>query len=129
MEDRTMYHRLVRVCTALVVSFACLCAATANAQDPVKVDPQHFKVLFENQDIRVIEVRVEAGGKVPSHSHPSGFAYALSSFKAKTALPDGSTVVGEYRVGQFNETKPVTHMEENTGATLAHLLLIEFKTR
>lgn len=124
-----MYHRIVRVCAAHIVLFACLYAATANAQDPLKVDPDHFKVLFENEEVRIIEVQVQAGGKVPLHSHPSGFAYALSSFKAKTTFPDGTIVVGEYKAGQFTETKPVTHMEENTGETLAHLLLIEFKTR
>ncbi len=127
-----MYHRIIRISMAHMVLFAVfpvLYAVSANAQDPVKVDPQHFKVLFENEEIRVIEVRVEAGGKVPRHSHPSGFAYALSDFKAKTTLPDGTIIVGEYKAGQFTETKPVTHMEENTGETLAHLLLIEFKAR
>jgi hypothetical protein len=93
------------------------------------VDAPHFKVLFENAEVRILEVRVGAGEKVPRHSHPAGFAYALSNFKAKTILPDGTTIVGEYQAGQFTETKPVTHAEENTGDTLAHLLLIEFKTR
>ena len=97
-------------------------------QDPIKIDPQHFKVLFENETVRILEVRVEAGGKVPLHSHPSGFAYALSNFKAKTTLANGTAIVGDYKAGQFVETKPVTHIEENTGDTLAHLLLIEFKT-
>jgi hypothetical protein len=122
-----MYHNLVRLCAAHILLFAFLCAATANVQDPVKVDAQHFKVLFENEAARILEVRVEAGGKVPRHSHPAGFAYALSDFKATTVLPDGTTIVGEYKAGQFTETKPVTHTEENTGENLAHLLLVEFK--
>lgn len=101
----------------------------AHSQDPVKVDGNHFKVLFENEDVRVLEVKVQAGERVPKHSHPSGFAYALSDFKAKTTLTDGTSIEGEYQAGQFAETKPVTHAEENTGRTEAHLLLIEFKKK
>ena len=112
---------------ALIV--ACLCATTTGGQDPIKADPQHFKVLFENERVRILEVRVEPGGKVPQHSHPSGFAYALSSFSAKTVLADGTNIVGDYKAGQFTETKPVTHMEENIGKTSAQLLLVEFKDR
>jgi hypothetical protein len=100
-----------------------------DSQDPTKVDPAHFKILFENGDVRVLEVTVQPGERVPKHSHPAGFAYALSDFKAKTTLLDGSTVEGEYKTGQYVETKPVTHIEENTGTTEAHLLLIEFKTK
>lgn len=112
----------------LTILSVALTPMIVGVQDPIKIDPQHFKVLFENETVRIIEVRVEAGGKVPLHSHPSGFAYALTSFKAKTTLANGTAIVGDYKAGEFVETMPVTHMEENTGDTLARLLLIEFKT-
>lgn len=121
-------HYLVALVAAVFLS-AAFCLGRADSQDPVKVDPGHFKVVFENEDIRVLEIRVQAGEKVPSHSHPPGFAYALSDFKAKTTFPDGTIIDGEYKTGQSAETKAVTHMEENTGKTEARLLLIEFKPK
>jgi hypothetical protein len=123
-----MYFSTSLFLAILTVLSASLGPMIVGVQDPIKIDPQHFKVLFENETVRILEVRVEGGGKVPLHSHPSGFAYALSDFKAKTTLANGTAIVGDYKAGQFVETMPVTHIEENTGDTLAHLLLIEFKT-
>ena len=36
---------------AAVVAFA---SGAAFAQDPVKVDPKHYKVVFENSQVRVL---------------------------------------------------------------------------
>jgi hypothetical protein len=43
-----------------------LVAATLAAQDVVRVDPQHYKVLFENSHIRVIGGRDRSGDITPS---------------------------------------------------------------
>jgi hypothetical protein len=32
----------------LLLVFVCFTGSAALAQDPVKVDPQHYKVIFEN---------------------------------------------------------------------------------
>ena len=34
----------------------CLLAGAAYAQDPVKVDPAHYKVVFENAQVRVLKI-------------------------------------------------------------------------
>ena len=38
--------------------FLFACAIPALAQDPVKVDPQHYKVEFENANVRVCASRL-----------------------------------------------------------------------
>src|SRR5687768_5836999 len=38
--------------------FLIACAVPALAQDPVKVDPKHYKVEFENANVRVLRVRL-----------------------------------------------------------------------
>ena len=39
----------------------------AGAQDPVKVDPGHYKVLIDNPSVRVLQVTVAVGAKTLMH--------------------------------------------------------------
>lgn len=43
------------------------CAVAAQAQDPVRTDPQHFKVEYEDANMRVLRFRLPAGAKSPMH--------------------------------------------------------------
>jgi hypothetical protein len=49
------------------------------AQDPVKVDPAHYRVLFENAHMRVLEYRDKPGDKAPMHSHPAYMTYVAGA--------------------------------------------------
>jgi hypothetical protein len=40
------------------------------ADDPVKVDPKHYKVEFENDRVRVLRIRYGAGEKSVMHRPP-----------------------------------------------------------
>src|SRR5207248_2474521 len=54
---------------------------TANysgAQDPLKASPQYYKILLENDRVRVLEYRLKPGEKEAMHSHPAGVVYVLS---------------------------------------------------
>ena len=42
---------------ALVMTLLCLAAASARAQDPVKVDAKHYQVVLENAQVRVLHIR------------------------------------------------------------------------
>lgn len=44
------------------------------AQDPVKVDPNHYMVDFENDDVRVLRIRYAPGEKSEMHGHPKSAA-------------------------------------------------------
>ena len=97
------------------------------AQDPVQLNPEMFKVLLEDERIRVIDDRVPAGAKVAMHSHGEYVVYPLTSYKMKFTLPDGSTRVVEVQQGTPRHVKGIVHAEENIGPTEAHAVLIEIK--
>ena len=59
---------------ALVLSAVPLAGA---AQDAVKVDPQHYKVLIDNASVRVLKITYSPGAKSPMHSHPDSMLVAL----------------------------------------------------
>ncbi len=53
-----------------IVGMSILVVIVAKAQDPAKVDPKHYKVLFNNQYVRILDVDQKPGEKAPMHSHP-----------------------------------------------------------
>ncbi len=110
-----------------LIGFLCLATSTALAQDPVKVSPNTHKVLFENDRVRMLDVRVKPGEKVPMHSHPANVVYFLSDSKVKFTYPDGRTEEREGKVGQAGWSEAVTHAAENVGTTELHVLNIELK--
>ena len=77
--------------TIILVSLLTALHTTAHAQDPVKTSPQYYKVLLENDQVRVLEYRLKAGEKEAMHSHPAGVVYVLSGAKLKFSYPEGRT--------------------------------------
>lgn len=103
-------------------------ALAAHAQDPVKASPQFYKVLLENDQVRVLEYHLKAGEKEPMHSHPAGVVYVLSGAKLKFTYPDGRTDEKGAATGETIWRDPTTHAVENIGNTEAHAIAIDLKT-
>ena len=112
------------LCTTLVLGFA---SQTTMAQDVVQVAPQQYKVLLENERVRVIEYQSKSGEKAGMHAHPAQVFYSFSPAKFKFTSPDGNTAEVEVKAGQVMWLDPVTHTTENAGTTNAHGLVIELK--
>ena len=110
-----------------LAGFICLAISTALAQDVVKVSPETHKVLLENDQVRVLDVRVKPGEKVPMHSHPANVVYFLSDAKTKFTYPDGKTEEREGKAGAAVWSEAVTHATENVGAAMLHVVQIELK--
>lgn len=128
---KTLLHTIF---TILCVSVTMICLTTiTQAQDPVKVDPLHYKVLYENNNVRILEYNDSPGHKVPKHSHPNFFVYVVSdSTRLFTDWVSGPNCNGASKTVELTADehliKPaVTHCEENTGTTNARLIVVEFK--
>ena len=46
--------------------------------DPAKVAADAYKVVLENDQVRLLEVRAKPGTKIPMHAHPAYVAYAVT---------------------------------------------------
>ena len=108
---------------ALVLVFA---AGTALAQDPVKVAPNNFKVLLENDRVRVLEFRSK-GEKIPMHSHPDCLIYNFVTGKTRFTSAGGKTTERESKAGDVTWREAETHASEYIGTGEAHALLVELK--
>jgi quercetin dioxygenase-like cupin family protein len=109
-------------------TLALFCAAgTALAQDPAKVAPNNYKVLLENDRVRVLEFQSKPGDKIGMHSHPDCVLYSFSGGKTKFTYPDGKTTEREGQAGQAIWRNAETHATENVGTGELHILLVELK--
>ena len=97
------------------------------AGDAVSVAPHLYKVLLENDRVRVLETRYGPGVKSDMHFHPDLVAVALTPLKAKFTLADGQTVDMELRAGESAFVDGQDHTVENTSTTEIRGILVELK--
>jgi len=114
---------------ALVPALLVALAAPALAQDPVKVDSKHYKVEFENDQVRVVRISYGPHEKSVMHAHPAGVAVYLTDGKAKFTLPDGKTQDAPVKAGAVQWSAGGKHLPENTGDQPFELVLVELKSK
>src|SRR6266487_796431 len=61
-------------------------SGTASSQDPVPLYPENYKVLFENDRVRVLDFRLRKGATEKLHSHPANVTVFLTDVKIRFAL-------------------------------------------
>ena len=105
----------------LIVSSALLLA-----QDPVKVDPTHYKSILDNAAVRVLKVDYAPGTKSPMHSHPDAIVLALAASKVQFTGPDKKTVDSDM-ANESGMYTPAGSHSSAAGATGANALVVEFK--
>ena len=110
-----------------VVAMSVLAATAARAQDPVKVGPNIYKVLFENERVRVCEARFKPGDSMPIHSHPDHVVYVRSGGKLQVTGSDGKAQDVELKAGQVIWFPAQTHQGKNIGKTEVVLIVNELK--
>ncbi len=113
----------------ILAAFVCLGVSACLAQDPVKVDPQHYKVESENSQVRVLRIHYGAHEKSVMHFHPDSVAVFLTDGHVKFTYPDGKTEEVQLKAGQTQWTKAGTHLPENLGDSPFELILVELKGR
>jgi len=104
------------------------CAGTALAQDPVPLYPANYKVMIENDRVRVMDFRLRKGDTERFHSHPAHVLYVLEPFTIRFKLPDGRTALRQAKAGEVLFSEAVTHSPTNIGEGDAHGILVELKT-
>lgn len=110
-----------------MVSLALLWPGPALAQDPIKVDPAHYKLLLENASVRVLKIDYAPGAKSVMHQHPDTIVVPLASSKVRFTMADGKTEDRELPSESALYASAHTHNPENVGPGRIDAILIEFK--
>ena len=94
----------------------------------MQVGPNIYKLLFENERVRVFEVRFKPGERIALHAHPDHVVYVFDDGKLKLSSPDGKSARScSTAPGQTLWSPAETHAAENVGSTDAHSLVVELK--
>jgi quercetin dioxygenase-like cupin family protein len=108
--------------------FLCLGPALS-AQDAVKVDPKHYTVVSENDQVRILKAHYGPHEKSVMHSHPATVAVFVTDSKVRFTFPDGKTADENGRPGDALYNPAVTHLPENTGDKPFEVIVVELKSK
>ena len=111
----------------LFLTFFCIAAPIAFAQDPVKVDAKHYTVMLDNDQVRVLKIRYGAKEKSVMHEHPGSVVVFLTNSNVQFTLPDGSKVKGGGKAGDVQFADAGKHLPQNMGAAAMQGVLVELK--
>lgn len=96
--------------------------------DPTVSNGDAYKVVFENDRVRVLEYTDAPGHRTTIHHHPDSVMYTLSNFRRR--LISGSsdeTREVEMPAGFVGWLPAQDHAGENIGDTATHVLFVELK--
>jgi quercetin dioxygenase-like cupin family protein len=95
--------------------------------DPVTVDPKHYKVELENDQVRVLRINYGAHEKSEMHAHPAGVLVCLTDFHGKFTLPNGKAEERRGKAGETIWTPAEEHLPENLSDEPLEIVLVELK--
>jgi quercetin dioxygenase-like cupin family protein len=95
--------------------------------DAVKVAPDSYKVVLENDAVRVLEVRIKQGAKAEMHSHPRSVAICLNDQLLKFTFPNGKTEKADLERGQTVWLDGLSHAVQNVGTEDVSSVVVELK--
>jgi beta-alanine degradation protein BauB len=103
---------------------------TTLSNDPVLVAPKSYRVVFENDRVRVLEYNNRPGlgpcGR-GRHYHPAHLDVFLSEFTGRMTHEDGRISTGRPKVGQVGWFEAETHEVENVDKSVVRMLMVELK--
>jgi len=118
----------MRLPLALYGMVFCVCLAPIlSAQDAVKVDPKHYTVVSENDQVRVLKIHYGPHEKSVMHSHPASVAVFLTDANGQFSYPDGKKENFAVKAGNAQYSAAEIHLPENTSDTAFDLILVELK--
>lgn len=101
------------------------------ARHILEVAPKDAKLVFENDDVRVIVITMRKGRTIPMHSHARGLSYSLNAGKIRSTGESGKSRVIKVKKGDLSWSDLdglETHAVQNLGGVLRELC-VEFKGR
>ena len=96
-------------------------------RDPVRVDPQHFRLDFQNEHVRVVRLTMKESEGSPMHEEPDILAVCIKECHLRLTRPDGKIQDLHMQAGDARWVWEDTRSEKNLGKEPLEMLLIEVK--
>ena len=96
--------------------------------DPLKVDPAHYKLEFENPQVRVLRVRIEPHGVAAMHAHSTDrVTIFLTDQNFQTKDSAGKVATVQHKAGDVAWGTPIEHTEQNLSDEPFEAVSVELK--
>lgn len=93
----------------------CVLASSALAQDPTKVEPRHYRLMFENERVQVVSVHYGPHEKSEMHDHPGGVVVIVNGGHLRFTDQNGKVTDVYSKAGEARWFPPFKHKVENVG--------------
>lgn len=120
-------HRRLSLLLFAAVLVAVASIAGAPAKDPLTVGPDIYRLILENERVRVMEARFQPGAKIGPHAHPDHVVVVTSAGKLVVTAANGKTQEFDAKVGDTFFIAAETHSAENVGTTEFVCVVTELK--
>lgn len=97
------------------------------AQDPIKVEPKHYKLNFENDRVQVVSVHYGPHDKSVLHEHPGGVVVSLTEAHLRFVDENGKVREVYSKAGEVRWYPAFKHRVENLGDTAYDAVYIGIK--
>ena len=119
-------YRLIGLALALGSATLAGPAQAQTAPRSFEASPEVYKVIAENEQMRIIKVEWKPGQKDKFHSHPAAGTYFLTSCSLRFELPDGTKQDSAPVAGTASARPPIaSHAVENIGKADCELIMFE----
>ena len=125
MKETKLFSSILILISICIL--ACESESNKNFLDAAKLDPDHYKVEFENDKVRVLRIKYPPGEKSVMHDHSEGVVVVLNDQKAKFTQPNGESFTGNAKAGTVFWSKATRHLPENIGNDTTDVIQIELK--
>jgi uncharacterized RmlC-like cupin family protein len=100
----------------------------ASPLDPVKVDPKHYRVELDNDQVRVLRVKIGPHETAPLHEHALNRVVTYITDQNFRVTPEGgSAEVMTHKAGDVSWGGPAKHKEENLSDQPFEVVVVELK--
>jgi quercetin dioxygenase-like cupin family protein len=94
--------------------------------DPVQSNPEHYRVVFENERVRVLDYLDQPGDRTTPHQHPDSVMYTLTAFRRRLSSGGVQRDV-DIPAGMTGWVPAQEHAGENIGDGPTHVIFVELK--
>jgi hypothetical protein len=97
-------------------------------RDPLTIDPKHFRLEMQKDQVRVLRLHLGKGEKTPAYQTMfEHLLVPLTAAKLKTTDDKGGLKETTWRQGEVQWQMPGTQADENTGGKSYEAIIVEFQ--
>src|ERR1041384_1257121 len=129
MVNLAISHKEGEMRRVLVTTVLMMIAGLMAWTQELPAPDDHAKILFENDQVRVLRYHYEPKDKSQMHTHPDNVQILFTDSQAKVYAPDGKASDSTGKAEDVRWRKGGTHSVENTGDKAAEGILVELKAK